>query len=113
MIFGIAESVAASVCSEAAHRRLDVQIGPNGTLPLEDRRTKSENYHAFDSIALLGLAAACRKCYGHQFPGGDADFLCKYTDNAPFTCSPLFCSERYCVCGHRPLHLASAPHWPS
>ena len=39
------QSIIAAICSEAATRRLDVQIGPNGTLPLEDKRTKSEAYH--------------------------------------------------------------------
>jgi hypothetical protein len=71
-------TVVAAVCSAAAKSRLGVQIGPNGTLPLEDSRTKSENYHAFDTTALLRLAAACRKSYGVQFPRGDADFLYGY-----------------------------------
>ena len=61
------QSVIAAVCSSVPKNRLDVQIGANGTLPLEDSRTKSENYHSFDTIALLELAAACRNSYGSQF----------------------------------------------
>jgi hypothetical protein len=71
-------SITAEVCSAVAHTRLDVQIGPNGTLPLEDTRTKSQGYHAYDTAALLELAAGCRKSYGPHFPGGDADFLYNY-----------------------------------
>lgn len=33
----------------------------------------------YDSIALLQLAAACRKAYASHFPRGDADYLYKYT----------------------------------
>lgn len=71
-------SVVAAVCSAAPARRLDVQIGANGTLPMEDRRTKSEGYHTYDAIALLELAAVCRKSYGTLFPGGDRDYLYHY-----------------------------------
>ena len=72
------ETVIRDVCSAAAHKRLDVQIGPNGTLPLEDSRTKSQGYHAYDTAALLELAGACRKSYGLNFPQRDTDFLFKY-----------------------------------
>ena len=72
------QSVIAAVCSSVPKNRLDVQIGANGTLPLEDSRTKSENYHSFDTIALLELAAACRNSYGSQFPGQDQDYLYHY-----------------------------------
>ena len=44
----------------------------------QDSRTKSEGYHAYDSIALLELAAACRASYGSKFPGGDRDYLYRY-----------------------------------
>ena len=64
------DTVVAAICSSVPKTRLDVQIGPNGTLPLEDTRTKSEGYHTYDTIALLELAAVCRQSYGTKFPGG-------------------------------------------
>jgi hypothetical protein len=78
-------TVAADVCSVVAHARLDVQIGANGTLPLEDSRTKSQGYHAYDTRALLALVGACHKNFGNEsfrklvhFPGDDANFLYEY-----------------------------------
>jgi hypothetical protein len=35
-------------------------------------------YHTFDSIALLELAAGCRKGYATRFPDGDKDYLYHY-----------------------------------
>lgn len=55
------QTITEAVCGTAGVTRLSKQIGANGTLPLEDKRTKSQNYHAFDTIALLELAAACSK----------------------------------------------------
>eukprot|EP00037_Helgoeca_nana_P010383 m.91178 g.91178 ORF g.91178 m.91178 type:complete len:465 (+) comp20171_c0_seq1:78-1472(+) len=52
-------SVAAAVCTAAGVKRIGVQVGPNGTLPLEDSRTKSEEYHLFDTEGLLMLATLC------------------------------------------------------
>ena len=40
-------------------KRVAAQVGPNGTLPLEDKRTKSENYHTYNTVALLRLALLC------------------------------------------------------
>jgi hypothetical protein len=79
-------TIAADVCSAAAHARLDVQIGANGTLPLEDSRTKSQGYHAFDTRALLALVGACRKTFASSepfrkrvhFPANNANFLYEY-----------------------------------
>ena len=53
------------VCEEAGPNRVAVQVGPNGTLPMEDSRTKSEEYHMFDTIALLNLATLCN-VHAHQ-----------------------------------------------
>ena len=48
-------SVAAEICAAAPKARLEVQLGPNGTLPKEDSRTKSQGCarprHAFDCAA--------------------------------------------------------------
>eukprot|EP00041_Stephanoeca_diplocostata_P018383 m.384547 g.384547 ORF g.384547 m.384547 type:complete len:1033 (+) comp20995_c1_seq4:135-3233(+) len=52
-------AVMTKICSEAPTKRIDKQVSPDGELPMEDRRTKSEAYHAFDTEALLGLADLC------------------------------------------------------
>ena len=44
-------------------------INDNNTRPLT----------GYDSIALLQLAAGCRKAYGSHFPQGDPNYLYKYT----------------------------------
>jgi len=54
-------SVAAAICSAAGAKRVAVQVGPSGTLPLEDSRTKSEEYHLYDTKALLELATVCSR----------------------------------------------------
>ena len=38
-----------------------MQVAPDGALPLEDKRTKSQSYHAYDAQALLRLARLCRR----------------------------------------------------
>ena len=48
-----------ATCAAAPERRIAVQVGADGSLPLEDSRTKSEAYHAYDATALLTLAEVC------------------------------------------------------
>ena len=49
-----------AVCRAAPAARVAVQVSPDGDLPAENRRTKSESYHAFALTALLDLAWICR-----------------------------------------------------
>jgi hypothetical protein len=51
-------SAVRSICNHAP-KRVD-QVARDGSLPAEDRRTKSESYHAFALTALLDLAWICR-----------------------------------------------------
>eukprot|EP00937_MAST-01D_sp_MAST-1D-sp2_P005309 g5309.t1 len=52
-------SLVDAVCEAAPSRRIAVQVAADGSLPLEDSRTKSESYHAYDATALLTLADLC------------------------------------------------------
>jgi hypothetical protein len=54
-------SVANSICASAPTKRLDVQIAANGSLPMEDKRTKSEHYHTEDLFELMELASVCAR----------------------------------------------------
>ena len=48
------------ICEAAPQDRVGKQVATNGSLPAEDRRTKSESYHTFAMAALLDLAWLCR-----------------------------------------------------
>lgn len=54
-------SIVDKICSEVPSKRIDVQVDPTGSLPMEDKRTKSLNYHTFDTDALMLLAWVCRR----------------------------------------------------
>ena len=52
-------SVVHDICN-AAPERIASQVATDGRLPAEERRTKSESYHAFALTALMDLALLCR-----------------------------------------------------
>ena len=55
------QSLVDQVCAAAPAKRIAVQVAGDGSLPMEDSRTKSENYHAYDMTALLTLADVCSR----------------------------------------------------
>ena len=58
-VYAANHSVASAICAAAPAKRIAVQVAPDGSLPLEDKRSKSQGYHAYDLEALLQLAALC------------------------------------------------------
>lgn len=66
--------VARKILSEAAIRRIEGQIKPDGRQPLELGRTKSYNYSCMNLIALMNLATLARHVgvdlWNHQGPDG-------------------------------------------
>jgi len=61
-------SVGTTVCREAAERRIAVQVGPNGTLPMEDLRTKSEEYVAPQPFVFCDAAETKLVSAAHDHP---------------------------------------------
>ena len=53
-------TVVQDTCNAAPKQRVAMQVAPDGRLPAEEVRTKSESYHAFALTALLDLAWLCR-----------------------------------------------------
>ena len=53
-------TVVTRICDAAPDAQIARQVSPDGALPAEDARTKSESYHAFALVALLDLAWLCR-----------------------------------------------------
>eukprot|EP00039_Didymoeca_costata_P010914 m.148688 g.148688 ORF g.148688 m.148688 type:complete len:897 (+) comp15003_c0_seq2:3062-5752(+) len=54
-------------CARVVDDRFAVQISENGSLPMEDSRTKSEEYHSMDTEGLLTLATLCNNVHFDLF----------------------------------------------
>ena len=47
-VYAANHSVASAICAAAPAKRIAVQVAPDGSLPLEDKRSKSQSYHAYE-----------------------------------------------------------------
>ena len=84
------------ICANAPEDRIAVQVAVDGSLPAEERRTKSESYHAFALTGLLDLAWICRATpstpdlFGFSSKDGRSllsalDWLAPYADGKNWT----------------------------